>query len=182
MAQFDVDDFVLYIHVWSISHSKLSVTWRGPAQVVKTTSDWIFEIQNLVTGVVREAHSSHLKFYANDALDVTEELLRHIAHNADGHVVDQFLDCRYNDRMAAFEVCVRWRGLHAIEDSWEPAANLLEDIPTEFKRYMRSNKADPQVKAMAAALAVTQSLRGIVANLPFAEPLNPSQEGIQVFD
>ncbi|ETV65406.1 hypothetical protein H257_17867 [Aphanomyces astaci] len=108
----------------------------------------------------------------------------HIAHNADGDVVDQFLDCRYNDRMAAFEVevCVRWRGLQAIEDSWEPAANLLEDISTEFKRYMRSNKADPQVKAMAAALGVTQSLGGIVANFPFVEPLNPSQEGIQVFD
>ncbi|ETV80476.1 hypothetical protein H257_06747 [Aphanomyces astaci] len=112
MAQFDVGDFVLYIDVWPISHSKLSVTWRGPAQVV----------------------------------------------------------------------CVRWRGLQAIEDSWEPAANLLEDIPTEFKRYVRSNKADPQIKAMAAALNVTQSLGGIVANLPFAEPLNPSQEGIQVFD
>ncbi|ETV76534.1 hypothetical protein H257_09536 [Aphanomyces astaci] len=180
MAQFDVDDFVLYMDVCSISHSKLSVTWRGPAQVVKTTSDWIFEIQNLVTGVVREAHSSRLKFYADDALDVTEELLRHIVHNADGHVVDQFLDCRYNDRMAAFEVCLRWRGLQAIEDSWEPAANLLEDIPTEFKRCVRSNKADPQVKAMAAALGMTESLGGIVANLPFAEPLSPSQEVIQV--
>ncbi|ETV63787.1 hypothetical protein H257_19282, partial [Aphanomyces astaci] len=142
-------------------------------QQVEVGDNCIFEIQNLVTGVVREAHSSRLKFYADDALEVTEELLRHIAHNADGHVVDHFLDCRYNDRMAVFEVCVRWRGLQAIEDSWEPADNLL---PTDFKRYVRSNKADPQVKAMATALGLTQSLGGIVANLTFAEPLNPSQE------
>ncbi|ETV64051.1 hypothetical protein H257_19007 [Aphanomyces astaci] len=121
------------------------------------------------------------RFCADDALEVTDELLRHIAHNADSQVIDQFLDCRYNNRMASFEMCVHWCGLQAIEDSWEPAANLLEDIPTEFKRYVRSNKAEPQVKAMAAALGVTQSLGGFVANLPFAEPLNPSQESIQVF-
>ncbi|ETV77529.1 hypothetical protein H257_08467 [Aphanomyces astaci] len=126
--------------------------------------------------------SNRLKFYADDPLDVTEELLRRIAHSAEGHVVDQFLDFRYYDRLAAFEVCVRWRGLQEIEASWEPADNLLEDIPTEFKRYVRSNKVDAQVKAMATALGVTQSLGEIVANLPFAEPLNPSQDGIQVFD
>ncbi|ETV93769.1 hypothetical protein H310_12335 [Aphanomyces invadans] len=50
MAQLDVGDFVLYMDVWSMSPSKLSVTWREPAQVVKTTSDWIFENRNLVTG------------------------------------------------------------------------------------------------------------------------------------
>ncbi|KAF0708353.1 hypothetical protein AaE_013250 [Aphanomyces astaci] len=132
MAQFDVGDFVLYMNVWSISHSKLSVTWRGRAQVVKIASDWIFEIQNLVTGVVGEAYSSRLKFFADDALDVTEELLCHIAHKANGHVVDQFLDCCYNDRLTAFEVCVRWRCQQEIEDSWEPAAKLLEDVPTAF--------------------------------------------------
>ncbi|RHY33824.1 hypothetical protein DYB34_013313 [Aphanomyces astaci] len=68
-----------------------------------------------------------------------------------------------------------------IEDSWEPAANLLDDIPIEFKRYVRSNKAVSQVKAMVMS-GVTQSLGGIVANLPFLEPLDPSQEDIQVFD
>ncbi|ETV67421.1 hypothetical protein H257_16396 [Aphanomyces astaci] len=120
IAQFDVANFVLYVDVWSISHSKLSVTWP---------------------------HSNRLKFYADDPLDVTEELLRHIAHNADSHVVDQFLDCRYNDRLAVFEVCVRWRGLQEIEASWEPAANLLENIPTEFKHYVRSNKIPQDVNA-----------------------------------
>ncbi|ETV73000.1 hypothetical protein H257_12045 [Aphanomyces astaci] len=111
MAQLDVGDFVLYMNVWSISHSKLSA-----------------------------------------AITI------------------------------AFQVCVRWRGLQDIEDSWEPAAKLLEDVPTEIKRYVRSNKSDAQVKAMATALGETQSLGGFVANLPFAEAMNPSQEGIQVFD
>ncbi|ETV66230.1 hypothetical protein H257_17272 [Aphanomyces astaci] len=144
-----------------------------PAQVVKTTSDWIFEIQNLVTGVVREAHSSRLKFYADNTLDVTED------RRPCGRPVPRLPLQRSIGRV---EVCVRWRGLQEIEDSWEPAANLLEDIPTEYKRYVCSIKADAQVKAMATALGVMQSLGGIVANWPFAEPLNPSQEGIKAFD
>ncbi|ETV76868.1 hypothetical protein H257_09305 [Aphanomyces astaci] len=94
MAQLDVGDFVLYKDVWSISHSKLCATWHGPAQVVKATSAWIFEIKNLVTGIVCEPYSSQLKFKAENCLEVTEELLRHVTHNADGHVVDDFIDCR----------------------------------------------------------------------------------------
>ncbi|RHY42084.1 hypothetical protein DYB30_010781 [Aphanomyces astaci] len=69
---------------------------------------------------------------------MTEKLLRHIAHNADGHVVHQFLDCPYNDQLTSFKVCLLCRVLKEIEDGWEPA-NLFEDIPTEFKRYVRSN-------------------------------------------
>ncbi|RLO03726.1 hypothetical protein DYB28_006761 [Aphanomyces astaci] len=69
---------------------------------------------------------------------MTEKLLRHIAHNADGHVVHQFLDCPYNDQLTSFKVCLLCRVLKEIEDGWEPA-NLFEDIATEFKRYVRSN-------------------------------------------
>ncbi|ETV92806.1 hypothetical protein H310_13019 [Aphanomyces invadans] len=145
-----------------------NVTWRGPAQVVRVISDWIYEIQNLITGVAREAHSSRLKFYADDSLDVSEDLLRHVAYNADGHVVDDFLGCR-------------WRGLQIIENSWEPATNLLEDLPLAFKKYARANAQDATVVAMAKALGVLQSLGGIVANLPFAEPLGSHQEAAQGF-
>ncbi|ETV93766.1 hypothetical protein H310_12332 [Aphanomyces invadans] len=106
MTQFDVGDFVLYLDVCSMTHAKLSVTWRGPAQVVRVISDWIYEIQNLITGVAREAHRSRLKFYADSSLDMSEELLRHVAHNAGGHVVEDFLGCWYNDRLAAYEVLV----------------------------------------------------------------------------
>ncbi|ETV90729.1 hypothetical protein H310_14518 [Aphanomyces invadans] len=79
--------------------------------------------------MVREAHSSRLKFHADDPLEVTEELLLHIAHNADGLVVDKFIDCHYNDRLGVYEVLVSRRGLQGMNNSWEPASNLLEDLP-----------------------------------------------------
>ncbi|KAH9115474.1 hypothetical protein LEN26_012978 [Aphanomyces euteiches] len=171
LAEFDVGDYVLYMDVWGVSPSKLNVTWRGPAQVVKATSGWIFEIQNLITGIVREAHASRLKFYADESLNVDEELLSHVAHNADGHVVDHLVDCRFNPKTAAFEVLVSWRGLQEIENSWEPATNLQEDIPVVLKRYVQEHGDKEVVSDMAAALGLDQVLGGIVANWTFAEAL-----------
>ncbi|ETV91955.1 hypothetical protein H310_13604 [Aphanomyces invadans] len=114
-------------------------TIQDSVQVVKATSGWVFEIQNLITRIVREAHASRQKFYADESLNVDEELLRHVTHNADGHVVDQLVDCRYNPRTSAFKVLVRWRGLQDVENSWEPATNLLEDVPAVVKRYVREH-------------------------------------------
>lgn len=58
MAQFDVGDFVLYADVWQHTREKLEVKWCGPAQVTNTVSNWIFEIQNLVTGTRKESYAS----------------------------------------------------------------------------------------------------------------------------
>ncbi|GMF10760.1 unnamed protein product [Phytophthora lilii] len=96
MAQFDIGDFVLYADVWQHTRSKLHVNWCGPAQVVATTSNWIFEVRNLVTGQQKEVHVSRLKFYSDSSLDVSEDLLLHIAHNSEGHIVDSLLEARYN--------------------------------------------------------------------------------------
>ncbi|KAG1699785.1 hypothetical protein DVH05_012678 [Phytophthora capsici] len=61
MAQFDIGDYVLYADVWQHTRSKQRVKWCGPAQVTGTVSNWIFEIENLITGQRREAHASRLK-------------------------------------------------------------------------------------------------------------------------
>ncbi|KAF4149570.1 hypothetical protein GN958_ATG01240 [Phytophthora infestans] len=80
LAQFDVGDFVLYADVWAHARDKLRVKWCGPAQVTGTVSNWIFRITNLVTGDEREAHASRLKFYSDDSLELSEDLLLHVAH------------------------------------------------------------------------------------------------------
>ncbi|KAI9985832.1 hypothetical protein PInf_024605 [Phytophthora infestans] len=68
MVRLDVGDFVLYADVWVNTRTKLS---------------------SLITGEHRSVHSSRLKFYADASLNVTEDLLQHIAHNSEGHVVDE---------------------------------------------------------------------------------------------
>lgn len=144
VAQYDVGDYVLYVDVWAHTRAKLSVKWCGPAQVVNAVSAWIFTVKNLITGDLREVHASRLKFYSDDILDVTEELLHHIAHNSEGHVVAELLDSRYNDTDKRFELLANWRGISAAEDSWGPAATLLEDVPVMVKNFIRAHR--PQCK------------------------------------
>ncbi|KAF4144468.1 Chromo (CHRromatin Organization MOdifier) domain [Phytophthora infestans] len=115
MAQFDIGDFVLYADVWQHTRSKLRVKWCGPAQVV---------------GQRKEAHASRLKFYADISLSVNEDLLQHIAHSSEGHIVESLLKARYNKNEKCHEIKVHWRGLDILEDSWEPAAVLFEDVPS----------------------------------------------------
>jgi hypothetical protein len=116
-AQFDVRDFVLYADIWDHTRDKLRVKWCGPAQVTATTSNWVFEIQNLITGERKEAHASRLKFYADRSLEINEELLLHMAHNSEGHVVDELVGTRYNAKEKQHEIKVHWRGLDEIDDS-----------------------------------------------------------------
>ncbi|KAJ0393889.1 hypothetical protein P43SY_007544 [Pythium insidiosum] len=83
--------------------------------------------RNLVTGEQKEAHASRLKFYADKSLNVNEDLLEHIAHNSEGHVVEKLLEARYVPELKRHEIKVHWRGLDTTEDSWEPAEVLLQD-------------------------------------------------------
>ncbi|GMF45199.1 unnamed protein product [Phytophthora fragariaefolia] len=91
---------------------------RGQKQVTAVTSNWIFKIKNLVTGDEREAHASRLKFYSDSSLEVSEELLQHVAHNREGHVVSKFLRASYDAPAKGYKLLVQWRGLSEQEDSW----------------------------------------------------------------
>jgi len=163
MAQFEPGDFVLYMDVWNATPAKLSVRWKGPAQVTKATSPWVFEIQNLITGVIKEAHASRLKFYADQDLNVDQELLAHVAHNDQGHVVDSFGACRWNPQTQSYEVQVTWRGLDDVEKSWEPASNLMTDLPVAFAKHLSTCSNDPVVRAMQQAYSWPSSEGGSVA-------------------
>ncbi|GMF48750.1 unnamed protein product [Phytophthora fragariaefolia] len=124
MAQYGIGDYVLYVDVWSRTQAKLGVRWCGPAQVLGTVSNWILVIKNLITGKTREPHASRLKFYWDATLDVTEDLLLHIAHNGEGHVVKRLRESRYVKEQKRYEVFVVWRSLSELENPWEPATVL----------------------------------------------------------
>ncbi|KAF4027450.1 hypothetical protein GN244_ATG20938 [Phytophthora infestans] len=117
VAQFDTGDYVLYADVWQHTRSQLRVNWCRPAQVTGTVSNWIFVIENLITGQGREAHASRLKVYADSSLNVSDDVLKHAAHSSQGHVVDKVLNARYNSEAKRHGIDVRRRGLSNKEDS-----------------------------------------------------------------
>jgi hypothetical protein len=96
MTQYAIGDFVLYALVKNKQKNKLQVRWNGPAEVVDAVSQWIFKIRDLVTGDIRECHASRMKFYSDSSLHVSEALKGHIAHNNEGHVIQDFKSIRYS--------------------------------------------------------------------------------------
>ncbi|ETK78126.1 hypothetical protein L915_15791 [Phytophthora nicotianae] len=108
-------------------------------------------LENLLTGETKEAHATRLKFYADSSLGIAEDLLAHVAHNNEGHVVEKLLEARYDATSAMNQLLVKWRGLCELENTWEPVQNLLEDVPALVKRFAAQNKKDPAVKSMASA-------------------------------
>jgi hypothetical protein len=134
--------------VWAGPPAKLRKRWKGPAMVVKANRPWVFEIQNLITGLEKEAPASHLKFYADKDLEVSADLLAHVAHNDQGYEVEAFGDARWNEVKQVYEIAVKWRGLDDAETLWEPAQNLFADLPGPLTKYLKTRMGDPVFHAM----------------------------------
>ncbi|ETV73878.1 hypothetical protein H257_11536 [Aphanomyces astaci] len=140
MAQFVVGDYVLYQAVWAHLRQKLRTKWCGPAVVTKVASNWVYDIENLLTHDFRRVHASRLKFYADCDLDVTSELLTHVAHNSEGFEEETMEEARYVPTTKMYELLIKWRGLQDVENSWEPADNTFADVPVMFKAFCKAAK------------------------------------------
>ncbi|KAJ0404393.1 hypothetical protein P43SY_007646 [Pythium insidiosum] len=85
------------------NQSKLLVTWTGPFVVTAALKN-AFTVKNLVTGKESKVHSSRLKFYADDQLNVTNELIEHIAAQGVLLDVEELQEHRWNDRIKDYDV------------------------------------------------------------------------------
>ena len=63
--------------------------------VTGTVSQYVYKIQNLITKEEKEAHASRLKFFADAQLKVTGDFLKMVAHNSEGHVVQEIKKHRF---------------------------------------------------------------------------------------
>jgi hypothetical protein len=57
-----VGDFVLVAKISSKSGGKLRTRWLGPRRVTAVDSDWLFEVEDLISGERAITHSARLKF------------------------------------------------------------------------------------------------------------------------
>ena len=71
---FDVGDYVLVGCPQPQKVNKLTVTWSGPAKVIKFIPPLVAQTEDLLSGTLREIHVSRMKFYDNAFLDVNEDL------------------------------------------------------------------------------------------------------------
>ncbi|KAG3199075.1 hypothetical protein PC128_g5559 [Phytophthora cactorum] len=78
LVNFTVGDCVLRSRVDEKHGNKLQVTWVGPYRVVRADTH-SFRVQHLVTGDELDVHASRRKMYADDSLEVTDELLERVS-------------------------------------------------------------------------------------------------------
>eukprot|EP00644_Phytophthora_capsici_P014223 jgi/Phyca11/98769/e_gw1.3.1221.1 len=106
-----------------------------------------------------DVHPSRLKFYADDSLDITEELLDHIASQGTLLAVEAIVEHRFNADMNAYEVKVKWLGLEPIEDSWEPLKTISEDVPQLLLAYAKEANDGEFLLATTTAIDSKQQKR-----------------------
>ncbi len=92
-----------------------------------------------MTHDVKEAHVSRLKYYHDRSLNVNEDLIQQVAHSQGSYEVEDFGSVRYNAKTKNYEVEIKWRGLGWAESSFEPVANIMEDVPMAFKSWLPWN-------------------------------------------
>ncbi|KAE8999996.1 hypothetical protein PF011_g14385 [Phytophthora fragariae] len=68
-------------------------------------------------------------------LEVDEEILEHIAKQGIVLGVERIRELGFNPITKQWELLVSWRGLQEIEDSWEPLANMVYDVPVLVANY-----------------------------------------------
>jgi len=140
MANFEIGDFVL----WSRkdipgTFQKLQFVWRGPFRVTDAISDYVFEIEHLLSLKRYIVHSTRLKFYHDSSLNVTEELRQHTAHQGFLYTVESFNTFRWNAHSKKWEFNISWQGFPD-ESTWEPFASLLQDVPEGLLIFLINNQ------------------------------------------
>ncbi|OWZ12209.1 hypothetical protein PHMEG_00014663 [Phytophthora megakarya] len=87
-------------------------------------------------------------------------MLHHIATNSEGHIVAELLDSRYSEAEKRFELLVSWRGHSNADNSWEPAATLLDGVPVMVNDFVRAHRRTAKRRKLASALGLQTLLTG----------------------
>ena len=152
LPNFEEGDFVLVARDEYGAGDKLLLRWRGPRRVTKALNDFVYQVEDLRTGQLDEAHASRLKFYRDDDID-TDVIMSHVLHSEIGMSVSRLMGLQEDPD--GLKVIVRWKGLSNSEDSAEPLKNVYEDVPKMVKRLLlRKSIPVHLVNKARAALAL----------------------------
>jgi hypothetical protein len=97
--KFQVGDNVLVREHRKSGTSNLKVKWKGLRRVASAESDYVIDVENLLTKELKAAHATSLRFYQDKELNVTVELAQAAKHNDhELYVLSKKLYTRYNER------------------------------------------------------------------------------------
>ncbi|ETV65281.1 hypothetical protein H257_17936 [Aphanomyces astaci] len=145
-------DFVLWSRVDKNTHNpKLLATWIRPFRVLKCLL-YSCVIEQLITGVQREAHQSRLKFYEENHFQVTEVIIDHVSEQGTTLVVDPIEYARRNPGSNQWELLIRWKGLESLEASWEQLPAMRQEVSSLVQSFADQLQNGAKREGLVAAL------------------------------
>ena len=79
VPQFAIGEFVLITA--AVPRSKLRVRWLGPLRVVSKVNEWVYVLEDIVSGKHRTVHAQRMKLYADADFMVTEYVRNQAAYD-----------------------------------------------------------------------------------------------------
>jgi hypothetical protein len=131
--------------------------WEGPFRVLEEVSQYVYKVENLVTRDVTEAHATRLRYYADDRLNVSTQLLQQIKCDQNKWVIEKLGRLKkFMGTIDEWKVEVFWRGFEPEDSTWEPVRIIAEDVVIMFKKHL---EAYPERDVVATVQAYLQGAR-----------------------
>lgn len=116
---------------------KLRDKWRGPYRVIRQVAPVTYDIQLLGSLDVIRAHRNDLKpFYPRTATPLTAAEPDPTDHDHQLEV-SKIVDHKWLPNRDQLYYRVRWKGLTALNDTWEPLSSLVESASEILHDYIR---------------------------------------------
>ena len=135
---------------------KLFLLWKGPFRITDVKNNYIFEVENIIDNVKKVIHGDRIRYYADNKLNITEEIKDQFAYDNASYEVEQFRDCRLNSESHQIELLVDWKGFSQTESTWEPLQNLWKDVPVLVQKYHKSLKLSRHPLAYMVLVSIKQ--------------------------
>ena len=163
--QLECGDYVMVAQIPGRLRSKISLRWVGPWKISAIVRHNVYKIVNPLSGEERQVHGSHLRFYCDSALKLTQALKDVMARNDGGYVVFDIEDHRVEEEEVQLKVTwvpkavnERYTVAEPVPEeeklrTWEPMALLLEDARASVLEYIRGVPVADPLKQVLLDLA-----------------------------
>ena len=139
LPEFEIGDYVLYSLVdRPHQEGKLFFEWLGPFQVVGIKHEYVYQIKDLVSKKVWDAHVTRLSFYSTKQMHVTGDLLQLIAVNGINYEIQEILDIIWDADKQQHVVKIHWLGFTELEASFEPFKEIFEQVPVLILNFLEN--------------------------------------------
>ena len=130
------------------STSKSLMTWTGPWRVLVAQRSYVYGVQNIVSGEVRDVHVARMRFHADGALEITaelKELFQHALSQEEFEMAAAIVDLATVEEGSGFEVEVMWAAFDTERNTWEDLANVWGGAP-QFVKELRKMRLKQEVR------------------------------------